>query len=445
MDRAEVLAIANLPGVEHIHPHDLRFGWRRASFKGNFRALVNVAQRRKTGITAGVVDIAQRIRDAAAHTYPQEVITVALALAHATGAEGQSAMRRATALAARYGVGVPDASKESIEGALGVTWQRIQQLSEPLLAYAREASPGSPACNAFLERINRCAGLLTIEQVQAQEDAWLQGCKVRDALRFAEQVLGTRVPVLEMARETGTGFAQTMAAVAEATANLARRAVENCGACNVATLTGALVLDGHDPERVRRAIDTLPGNEWLGQQRQWFTLNGIDSGPFHRRLRKVLAVADQPLTASELCEVMVTDWREPSAVGEHYALAPATIVDDALRHLDWLQRNARGGWRGVGLHPREHLAPLELAIFDSLLARGGVARTGDLIADCFKAGWESTSTRGIVGRAPFVQPLMFGVLRLRGRRVDPAVMRSVLLSARLNSPKSADSPPGATQ
>lgn len=442
MDRAELLAVADLPGIEHIHPHDLRFGWRRASFKGNFRALVNVALRRKSGITPGVIDIAQRIREAAAHTYPQEVITVALALAHATGANGESAMRRATALAARYGVGVADASKVSVEGTLGVTWQRIQQLTEPLLACAREASPASPALAAFLERISRHAGLLAIEQVQAQEEAWLQGCKVRDALRFAEQVLGARVPVLEVARESGQSFAQTMSAVADAAASLARRTVENCGACNLATLTGALFMDGHDPDRVRRAIETLPGREWLGEQGQWFTLKGIDSGPFHRRLRKVLAVADQPLTASELCEVMVADWREPSLAGEHYALAPAAIVDAALRHLGGLQRNERGGWSGVGLLPREHLASLELAIFESLLARGGVARTGDIIADCVNAGWEATSTRVSVGLAPFVQPLMFGVIRLRGRRIDPAVMRAVLLSARPNSPKNAGSPTG---
>jgi len=437
---AEVLKI---PGVASIRHNDVRFGWPNAS---NGQLLIDfVTDLRNSpdpeARCAGKL-LLERVHASFHFDYPTEVRSIAAALCEAAGYSGDALATNARFIAERFGVGTTDTQIEALARRNGISFSGIWQRTDPPLKLARWRRPASLAMSAFVHRLSE-RHLVGIQSIEAAESEWLQGSRLRDAIRFADKVLGIPVPDLTKARRTTKSLKAVLSVASPAVHSalvIARRHIERSGACNLAMLAGQLSLEGA-PVDARAAIERQAEVKWLGKERAWFTLCNVDDVAIFSRIRKLLAVAANGVSIREVCEVIVSDSRWVSESGEGFVVPPQSILDDAIALQPWARRAGNGFWVPSDSHPGlTVLTDAERAVEESIRRRGGIALIADVVSDCVAGGQHLASVRALMTTTPIVRPVLHGVVCIRGRPVDVRVATAVVAASMARRMKFAVTP-----
>lgn len=342
--------------------------------------------------------------------------------------------RRAEIFASRYGVHGEDASTlQAIGNRFGITREAIRQMTEKMLARARELhSPNTPNLDNLTKEIK---GFLpaTVAQLDDQFRHILgESLSLVGAERFAREILGRAIVGLtnnpaDMVRrgeivaiDPQTHDVEMVRGAREA----ALRMIRSCGAAQLMFVAGAasgILNRGITPEEAVRACRALPGFSWLKEEDGWFWF-GPDTPGDNRLLsvtRKVLSVARQRVDVEDLSQAFGRNRRSyytTSGARPSLIEPPLTVIVAVLSQTPWVHVIQHDDFQlREPLAPEETLADTELAIYQQLAAQGGLCARRQLLKTLVETRLvKVVSLQLTLDSSPILTRLDFGLFALRG-------------------------------
>lgn len=168
--------------------------------------------------------------------------------------------------------------------------------------------------------------------------------------------------------------------------------------------------------------------EWLAKDDGWFWLGGGGKNRLVSRLRKIVAVADAPLTIEEIYGGLIRSDRDrrPCQTGRrpsvHSVLVPALVVLEVCKRVGFASVNGHNHVRRTTAcpTPAEVLADVDIAIYEAIITLGGIADRAAIRRSVLqRTGGPRVNFDVLFAEAPFVLQHGYSVYGLRGHRIDP--------------------------
>ncbi|MBX9870800.1 MAG: hypothetical protein K2X75_02285 [Burkholderiaceae bacterium] len=374
------------------------------------------------------------------------------------GAVEERRRRWATLFAERYGVeGEECATLNSVGERHKLTRERVRQITSKVLQHSAAVNIPTPCLDQLREQIEKH----TPAPIESINDALrsLLGPKlsVRDAQRFASEVLGRKVANL-IASPFQPLTASKRVAIAPKDSDDQRtqaRAVRSC-ALKMIRSTGAAqihFLAGMAGEYLDQALDTrlvtrwctmTPNFEWLDQSAGWFWLGPTTENRLFTVVRKQLAATGGGrLDISDVHAGMNSSVRNLYRAGEketNLVEAPAAVLARALARTPWLKIVQHNDvMLAPGQPVPDALSSVESAIIEFLRTNNGVAWKHEIARHV--VDHKIATQMGIamaLMKSPVVTKLGHGLYTVRGTTISPVGLSEAHRRGRSGSNASAE-------
>lgn len=435
IERAE-RALA-LPWLGEVHPRDIRF-WYPSDAPVHEWIRAQLAQRVAPSRLPQLIGELLQADKLTAEAEARALIAAAVA---AGGSGGGPAChdRLEWVCCERYlgreGQGRP---ADELAAILGVTPGRVRHMVAPVVSALRDPLCAAPALQRALRAALNCAPCRVDEVDSSQPMRLLMGGAGILALLTWHVALRRGAAPVVLARVAGgvNGEANKSAVVVPAPSaswlsvafRLARKDMKAAGCTTVRRVLDLMWSAGWPSVRhaeLEGALVGAPGFRWLDSQQQWFTAGDTRSCRFGRLVRKMQAVARQPLLASSVAAAFdAAEWR---VRGRGAPRPPTAALEQLL-----------GGWRSFRIDERGLLLPngalggagvlgkTEATAVRVVESFGGVA-TGPEVVAALVGQLGLTQSRGfqLLSTPLFVQvaPRVFAIA---GRNVDAEALARAL-------------------
>ena len=335
--------------------------------------------------------------------------------------------------AARYGVGGPEqTSLGAIGKAFGLTRERVRQILLLVTESARVVATGAPAIEALRSEAARFPVRSLEDFDQAYRPLLGASLSVRDADRFAREVLGWNVTDIceRIPTQVGGPLKAVLATpdglrLAHLLREQSRRMIRACGAANVYHVSGqlgdALGRAVHVRD-IRVGLTAISGLEWLTDARDWYWF-GPDQAANRviDAVRRAYAVAPGRLDIEDL-QIAVSRHRGTQvsqSSGSSLVEAPGEVLRAILCRLPWLQAVQYNDFRLVrGYSQGDPLSASERAVCAALQVKGGIATRAYLRAALVSSGiLSSPNLHNVLAHSPALARVGAGYYRLAGHAV----------------------------
>lgn len=448
--------VLSLPWVAGIPAGDLRL-----QAPGGVAPAAWVRQQLERGeVSCHLEPVLGAIADAEEMSYAAEVKALASAAiyrCHPSPAPG-SEDRWVAMFTARYAA--PEArTLQDIGQEIGLTRERVRQICEAMLEVIR----AEPACTPALDRVLRMAARAvpcSLEDADEQLVRHLgEGCGIRAAMELAEDIgrplpvrIG-RVKVRVAGRYEDAPLLESAVDADRWPQTVLRYAAAECvtlGCTSVLRMAGALALrDGVAPgqEALVSVFRNAPGFRWLDETNGWFSIGDTNTCGAATRLRKILAVAQEPVSVDEVAEAFAADTRWFRTDDDRaLAVPPPHIIQAMVGGWPWVK--AVQYTRLVAAEPipmEGTLSDIERKVVELIEANDGVAAAWQL----YSGVMESVPVTKIavafsLAASPALVRFEHGLYTLRGRRIRTEALGRArqMLAQRFSgasSPDAADS------
>lgn len=317
---------------------------------------------------------------------------------------------------------------EKVGEEFGLTRERIRQVSGLILGRLRGREIFTPILDKVLDFVRARVPKVADEIEGALVDAGLTRNVFRlDGVERAADVCG---------RKTAFRVAQLGAQrlvlplgppnLQQSIAQIARKSVQHWGVATIADVAAqASDRSGRRIEEtfVLSALGGLPDFHWLDEQAGWFWLSSVSRNRLLNTLRKIVSVAPRISTSDLRVGVARHHRMQGSAPPQRVLLAlcrqlPGCEVQDQLVIADPAPE-----WRKV-------LAPVERTIVRILMEKGPVMERAELEQCCLDAGINRSTFYVYLDYSPVVERYARGVYGLRGAKIGPSVVESLIRKTR---------------
>lgn len=424
--------VRSLAWLGSVTPNDLRL-WHRDEDAPQRAAQGGL----QDGPTAEMV---RAIARADMNTFAQEVEDVALCLAAARhgGKLVERSDRWVRIFVERY-VSTTGAGKtlEEVGQLFGLTRERVRQICAKLLEARDGMDVCLPATMRTLASARRAAPKPAQEMNEQLARLLGEGAGIEAAMNFAAEMGAQQVPVVRRESRLRVGDSYEWASTIEAADETpwgtlaftaARREISLMGCTNLLHVAGALALE-HEiapgKEALVAVMQNAPGFRWLDREGGWFTLgDGGESSGAAWRIRKVMAVARNPVNVDDIATALITDdlWlyrereRGPS-------VPPLHVQRELLYGWGWLKSLQKNRFTPVAPIKNDVLSEIEKMFVDIIEANGGVAARHQLVLPiCEKLKITDMAVNGQIGASPVIVKIEHGLYGLIGRTLEEGAL-----------------------
>lgn len=422
--------------LEQVQAGDLRF----SGAQGVAPAAWLRDMLKQTQVPGAVRSLANRLVAADAMTYAEEVADLGrVAVLNGTSRPSPEKVAKwRDVFVSRYVCLERPRTLQQVGGEFGLTRERIRQMCERLL----DALRGGPLCTPALDRVVRMAGRAAPCSV-AEADVQLrrqlgESAGLLSAMEFAE-ALGTsdirvqmskvkvrmsgkyeHAPILEpMGEQRWTQRCLSYAA-AECT---------TVGCTNVLRMAGRLALqDGValNQESVEGAVSVAPGFVWLDRENGWFSIGSTVNSGAASRLRKILAVATEPVSVDEVAEAFACDTRWFRDDDRSLAIPPTFVIQAMAKTWPFVKTLQYTRFAAASPIPVEEvLTDIERLVISIIERGGGMAPAWHLYEECTaQLGVTRMAVAVTLASSPILVRFEFGLYALRGRRIKEGALRN---------------------
>jgi hypothetical protein len=420
--RADLARAVALPWTATVRTTDLRFGFPGA---GTLREW-----------------LAQWLDADEAQALARAVSQARRARAGATTTE-----RWARMLLARYlSPHGPGRTLEEVGAQFGVTRERVRQvcfLMERTLVEAASATPALDRLLAALARTVPCSPDEANEQFarflgeDVGTESLIDWARMLGRENLPVQLVHTRAHVRGALVSVKMFEAAQAANWVGAALRHASRDCSQVGCTHIVRVAGLLALEeGAAPgaAALETALAATAGFRWLSPQSRWFTLGSTDDCAAANRLRKILAVATEPVNTDQIAAAFATDdiWLYRESPGLGLATPPLHVL-----------RELFAGWAWLRVVQKNRFVPVEALSAEALLSRSerlalaaieahdGVACRFEVVEAVRVQESDSPMAATVMlGASPIIEKLEHGLYKLRGRRVGHAAIDAARLRLR---------------
>jgi hypothetical protein len=426
--RQELQALCGAHELAMIPPDDARFAWGHRQRAGSLSTALREMLESPTNLDERDIALVRALAAARDRTLTAEVLELGRLLATRCFGTDETVARAKRVFALRFNPAAL-APLSDIARETGLPRFKVGEILERLLTAAASLRPVSP---------------LVVRMLRLTEQAGLQDAPARDAAltalagepaswasveKLAEQVLQLPVPPAPAAAPfDAPGDAQPLRVTSERPrTNLrlvrieATRLVAAQGAASLTSLAGRCAVSGVflDARATSEALHAVSDPAWLDDEQEWFTLPTGRKSALRSRVDKVLAVAREPMTISDIWAAATFDPPQSRQRRSHVTPLPTVIFARLLATVPGI-RVSPSGYEAVDREPEQVLTGWELTVYRTLAAAGGVLALDRLLA---QHRGEPRHSMWVAARAaPFVVVPAAGLLALRGWQVSPAAM-----------------------
>lgn len=395
----------------------------------------------QVGLQEGrTAEMVRAIARADMNTFAQEVEDVAICLAAVRhgGKLVDRSDRWVRIFVERY-VSTMGAGKtlEEVGQMFGLTRERVRQICARLLEARDGMDLSLPATMRTLGAARRAAPQPTNEMNEQLARFLGEGAGIEAAMNFAAEMGVQDVPVVRRESRLRVGDAyEWMSTIELADAapwgtmafSAARREISLMGCTNLLHVAGALALE-HEiapgKEALVAVIQNAPGFRWLDREGGWFTLgDGGENSGAALRIRKLMAVARNPVNVDGIATALITDdlWlsrerdRGPS-------VPPLHVQRELLYGWGWLKSLQKNRFTPVEQITSDALSDIEKMFVEIIEANGGVAARHQLVVPiCEKLKITEMAVNGQIGASPVIVKIEHGLYGLIGRTLDDGAL-----------------------
>ncbi|BBQ02887.1 hypothetical protein BSFA1_80150 (plasmid) [Burkholderia sp. SFA1] len=370
--------------------------------------------------------------------------------------------RNAELFAARYGVlGAARSTLEAVAAPFGLTRERVRQVVQvmveksPLLTY--DIAVVAEVAQACLSYVPATTAALT-ERLR-----YLLGpnLTIEDANRFSVELLGRQLVRISAPVNSGPGprvesiAYDPSAPEGDATTEdlkelraIAYQMIRASGAAHVATITGEAILSGRVSRDAQvRLLMSVEGFEWLDEDESWFWFGPTRPGQntIVNNMRKVFSVSTEPIDVTDLVAAITrarskTAHRDFDRPRSLMLIPPLHITRAVLERLDFLSVVQFDDFRAAALlQPRDELSETEMAVYELLKGRGGVASRTEIREELIESGrFLAVTVSLVVDNSPILARIGKGVYALVGWPIDVTALSRAVKSVGGNGSKLTD-------
>lgn len=349
--------------------------------------------------------------------------------------------RFANIFAQRYGVvGEGETTLQAIGTRYGVSRERIRQVVDKMVERAVYFEEPTPLLDSLAQQLPPL-----LPQTVAQLDLSLrselgESLSLHSLERFAREILGRSIVAMT---ENPAGMTQAWGVVAvdarthDAAATRAVREValgmiRSTGAAQIHFVAGAAsaaIQRGLTPEEAARLCSFADGFEWLAMEDGWFWLGPLRENRLLTVARKVLAVAKRRVDVDDIHSAMARSRRDAFEPGKHrpYAIdAPHAVVVAALKRVPWIKTIQHDDFQlREQIEPTSLLSETEVALYNLLMAKGGVAARFTINQELFDSEHyrlSFISLQTALDCSPILCRVGWGMFALRGVALAPEAL-----------------------
>jgi hypothetical protein len=332
--------------------------------------------------------------------------------------------RRAVKLRLGLG-GLPPTTFVAAGDAIGVTRERVRQLTDQFLKAVRDRRPWTPVLEKALKIV--AAGTPAIakdaEELLRAKRLVEEGFSISSLLNAA-QVFGVDAG-FEYDREFGVVYGSGTSLSPPEVASEARRLTTHWGAVTVDTLLTELGDDdvgGVDASVLRLLLESIPNCQWLDDDREWFWIKGMVRNRLLNQVEKIMSIAGS---------IEIGELRE--GVGRFHRMEgfrpPREVLARLCEQSDLYRREGDLIVEGPGLPPWEEVlgSSVEGRIAEVLFGYGPIMRRDDLeriVVD--ERGVNRNSFYVYLSYSPIIARYAPGVYGLRGARVTAGEVNALI-------------------
>lgn len=368
-------------------------------------------------------------------TWIDEVRALALdgVLKKARRKNTKSAERWTDVFLARYTTPVGGVlTLESVGSMFSLTRERVRQICFGVLAGMRDQTDNMPITSEILRQVAQRA---PISESQANEDLRHllgDGIGVLSVLAFAHAANLPNVSVClgkSKLQHQGQSDCVKMLIAGQAPEWVhsalvcAREDSSAMGCTNLIRIAGLLALDGGTSisrDALIGVLSAAPGFIEIDAAGGWFTYRDVCVGsPTALRVKKILAVATEPVSIDEIASALITDdiWLSRERV-RGLSIPPLHILRDLVSLFPWakcIQHNRVIGTEVIGLDILSDTERLAVAVIDE---NDGIACRHQITDRlCADLGVSAMGVNAMLGSSPVILKCEHGLYGLRGRRI----------------------------
>jgi transcriptional regulator with XRE-family HTH domain len=356
----------------------------------------------------------------------------------------ESEQRMADIMLYRYGVFGEDASTlQCIGNRLGLTRERVRQISENFIANLNGEIIGAPALDQLKSAMQSNLPCKVDELDRAYRGLLGESLSVAGADQFAREVLGRTVVRIVTRPANMQGHTTPMAIQDDAPDDGELRAVRQVavsmvrisGAAQVhfvAGMSSTVLKRGVTPEEVVRCCRIFSNFEWISEEDGWFWFGPAADNRAKTAAFKVLSVATRNVDVEEIHDAMARARLlryNPDKPRPYLLDAPLSVLREVLARIPGIEKLQYNDFRlDVLRAPEEVLSDTELAIYNVLMRYRGVASRHTIIEEGL-ASLDVTpmALNFALDSSPILVRLDKGIWSIRGYRISGEAVSAAIV------------------
>lgn len=344
---------------------------------------------------------------------------------HSLAASGGSTMRGVEITLRHLGwEGGGGANLQQVGDEFGVSRERVRQIQDRVLAPLSGRRPFAPALDRALAFVGEALPATAERLETALSEARISRAPFRlEGLEGAARVFGRPVGFrIERIGSTRVVVPVGDPALERVIGQAAHKAVEHWGTTTVAEVAATISESGValDLEFLSKVLQALPGFRWLDQQAGWFWMTEVRRNRVLRQVQKILSVCSGAVPVSEIRQGV----SRPHRMGAY--APPSRILLELCRQAPGYRVEGDRVMADPPLRWEKVLNRTEGTFMRVLLEFGPVMLREQLEERCVRLGMNRSTFYVHLGYSPVIQRLARGVYALRGARVQPGLVDSLV-------------------